>query len=243
MFGAVPNLLGESRGWTWYSQVPQDEEEKAEEGDSRSSKAHEEQSCCWTPPFWPTMLCTGFGLFVTFAAVMMVLDRDQSPPHFYPTLQTVPVVFGPDELFTAEPSPDSNAAWDSLMPSGRGFVLVENPIEYNLGPGIPTDGMIREMYFASVHGDKADVYGEESLSGTELRQQQMVHIGHCFDYLRQAVMCAGDMTLEGAMLLPNGQIGPAGVDGWGATHQCRSWDQAVDWTLQHRAPHNHTGIA
>ncbi|KAK7947795.1 uncharacterized protein PG986_008681 [Apiospora aurea] len=206
------------------------------------------------------MLGTGVGLFVVFAVVMMVLDRNQNPPHFPPTLQTVPVVFEPNELFKTEPTPKSNAAWDSLMPDGRGFVLVDNPSEYNLGPGIPTDvgpdrysismfhqlhclGMIREMYFASMHGAKADVYGEESLSGAELKQQQMTHIGHCFDYLRQAVMCAGDMTLEGAMLLPNGEVGPAGVDGWGATHQCRSWEQAVEWTLQHKAPHNHTGIA
>ncbi|KAI9146896.1 Oxidase ustYa [Paramyrothecium foliicola] len=163
-------------------------------------------------------------------------------------------------MYMSESSPESNAAWDNLMPSGRGFVLVEDPKSYGLGPGIPTDtevdrysismfhqlhclGMVREMYFASVHGSKANVFGEEELSGTELKHQQMIHIGHCFDYLRQAIMCAGDMTLEGAMLLPNGEVGPAGVDGWGATHQCRSWEQAVEWTIEHKAPHNHTGIA
>lgn len=55
------------------------------------------------------------------------------------------------------PSAESDAAWDSLMPSkycpiapadpddsifskgGRGYVLVEHPEDYNLKPGIPTD--------------------------------------------------------------------------------------------------------
>ena len=31
------------------------------------------------------------------------------------------------------------------------------------------------------------------------------HLEHCFDYLRQAIMCAGDMSLEGARIEPMDQ--------------------------------------
>lgn len=47
------------------------------------------------------------------------------------------------------------------------------------------------------------------------------HVGHCFDYLRQGIMCAGDLALE----WPRG-VGVGGdraVDGWGVVHECRSW--------------------
>lgn len=67
------------------------------------------------------------------------------------------------------------------------------------------------------------------------------HMGHCFDYLRQALMCAGDTTLESAQRLPNGEWLPT-VDGWGIIHQCRSWEEAIEWTLEHRAPEDRTGI-
>ena len=65
------------------------------------------------------------------------------------------------------------------------------------------------------------------------------HIGHCFDYLRQAIQCAGDMTLESTM--PGDQ---GAVDGWGITHHCRDWDQAYKWTLENEpgGKHNYSGI-
>ena len=47
------------------------------------------------------------------------------------------------------------------------------------------------------------------------------HIGHCLDYLRQGVMCAGDMAMEWPRTEPDGRR--VAVDGWGATHVCRSW--------------------
>ncbi|KAM3416503.1 hypothetical protein BST61_g8093 [Cercospora zeina] len=61
-----------------------------------------------------------------------------------------------------------------------------------------------------------------------LRQER--HVGHCFDYLRQGIMCAGDMGLEGVVV---GEVMGNGVerrgsgrvvDGWGMKHECKSWD-------------------
>lgn len=47
------------------------------------------------------------------------------------------------------------------------------------------------------------------------------HVHHCLDYLRQSIICAGDMTLEWPK-----QDGPGqgiAVDGWGVPHQCRDY--------------------
>ena len=47
------------------------------------------------------------------------------------------------------------------------------------------------------------------------------HINHCFDYLRQALQCAGDMALEWPRTEVDGQR--KNVDGWNIPHQCKSW--------------------
>ena len=59
------------------------------------------------------------------------------------------------------------------------------------------------------------------------------HMKHCFDYLRQALMCGADTTLEGLRSGPDGVL--ANVDGWGATHECRNYQEIYDWTMSHRA--------
>jgi hypothetical protein len=38
---------------------------------------------------------------------------------------------------------------------------------------------------------------QQGYGGTNLTQEVAHHSAHCFDYIRQALMCAGDTTLEG----------------------------------------------
>jgi hypothetical protein len=47
----------------------------------------------------------------------------------------------------------------------------------------------------------------------------------------QAIMCAGDTTLE-KVITVDGKI-IKGVDGWGVTHQCRDWKSIYDFTVEH----------
>ena len=56
---------------------------------------------------------------------------------------------------------------------------------------------------------------------------------HCFDYLRQALMCAADMTLEPLRPTPKGKM--PGVNGWGVQHTCRDWEKVRSWTEKRRA--------
>jgi hypothetical protein len=45
------------------------------------------------------------------------------------------------------------------------------------------------------------------------------HVDHCFDYIRQGIMCAGDLSLEHS-LVPD----EFGFNGWGTAHKCADWE-------------------
>jgi hypothetical protein len=51
-------------------------------------------------------------------------------------------------------------------------------------------------------------------------EPDMTHVAYCFDYLKQAILCAGDTTLEGSS-----EYG----DGWGSMHQCQDMDEIRSW--------------
>jgi len=66
------------------------------------------------------------------------------------------------------------------------------------------------------------------------------HINHCFEYIRQAIMCAGDVALEGAATtFPPGDDGEdrGGSDGWDAKHVCKNYDQVYDYLEQKTMNH------
>ena len=50
------------------------------------------------------------------------------------------------------------------------------------------------------------------------------HARHCFDFLRQAVMCAGDTAIEYEDPTRNG------ITGVGSTHQCVDYDRIFAWS-------------
>lgn len=62
--------------------------------------------------------------------------------------------------------------------------------------------------------------------------QQPWHVNHCFEYIRQAIMCAGDVALEGAATtFPLGLNGEdqGGSDGWDAKHVCKDYSQITKY--------------
>ena len=63
--------------------------------------------------------------------------------------------------------------------------------------------------------------------------EQLLHSEHCFDYLRQSLMCAADTTLE-EMEVVDGEVLDR-TDGWGAVHKCRSFEAVFEWAEKHRA--------
>jgi hypothetical protein len=71
---------------------------------------------------------------------------------------------------------------------------------------------------AIVKGDAAQLKDIKHMFG-ELDHAE--HMNHCFDYLRQTIACAGDMSMEWPRTEPDGRR--FAVDGWGIPHECKSW--------------------
>lgn len=61
---------------------------------------------------------------------------------------------------------------------------------------------------------------QTAFDGVNLTKEVAHHSAHCFDYLRQSIMCAADTSLEGKT-----EAGP----GWGSDHQCKDYDAVLAW--------------
>ncbi|CRG90843.1 hypothetical protein PISL3812_07889 [Talaromyces islandicus] len=118
--------------------------------------------------------------------------------------------FERNQTFIDPPSPESDIAWNKLLPDGRGYIYVENGAKYGLQPGVQKEsgeiysvsmfhqihglGVIRRDYYKLAMGIQTD--DPTAVKEEAERQLAYEHTGHCFDYLRQAFECSADMTLE-----------------------------------------------
>jgi len=145
------------------------------------------------------------------------------------------VHFVPDSDFEASNSGmTKNDPWGALLPAGRGFIEV--PAEIPLPNG---ETIIEKQYycismFHQLHCIASLKVAFEAMSDGmhDMHDHPIEHLGHCFDYLRQAVMCAGDMTLEPAEELKTLKVKV--VDGWNVEHRCRNWKMMYDFAENHR---------
>ncbi|KAF7867203.1 hypothetical protein EAF04_005286 [Stromatinia cepivora] len=142
-----------------------------------------------------------------------------------------------NRTFSGPPSNETELAWRSIFPKGRGFI--HHP---SLAPNISGIAVFHELhclngirlaYYAALTKthEKSDA-GNSSHSGHD----DPAHIRHCFDYLRHALMCAADTNLEPV----NWKYG--GVTGWGFDRTCRSYDAVVAYAEQWRT-HSETDIS
>ena len=56
------------------------------------------------------------------------------------------------------------------------------------------------------------------------------HVDHCFQYLRQSLLCCGDTALEGQ----DPRTDKPGTDGTGAVHVCKDFDGIMAWADSQR---------
>lgn len=106
----------------------------------------------------------------------------------------------------------ATAEWNAIRPPGKGFVFLG---EEHFAFGV---SMWHQMHCLN-HIRSVLVNGDD---GSD-------HTAHCFHYLRQAILCAADTTLEPGgtnMKLANGDKVAAGVE---TVHTCRDWRQVYDW--------------
>ena len=163
----------------------------------------------------------------------------------FPLLSTEIMLFTPNESFYSVLDSDHQRAWDSLIPYGSGFVRIDNPQHYGLSGGYPlestTPGVRSESYcvsaFHQLHclnsikhqlenpGQPHQGHTDDQLNP----HASELHVAHCLDYLRQSIMCCGDMSLESAVMGEDGNLQQA-VNGWGVKHECKAWDEVFEYT-------------
>ncbi|KAI0183506.1 hypothetical protein EV127DRAFT_352539 [Xylaria flabelliformis] len=147
-----------------------------------------------------------------------------------------------DMLFDEQDTLNTLHSWLPLSSEARGYIQVPNHAFYSsLGdPYIvaidrTSDGPAYMMsVFHQLHclSYIVDHY-QRGYAGANLTEEVAHHSAHCFDYLRQSIMCAADTNLEGET-----EAGP----GWGSDHQCADYDAVLDWANKHGAMKWRTGL-
>ncbi|KAI1374732.1 hypothetical protein F4677DRAFT_153783 [Hypoxylon crocopeplum] len=127
--------------------------------------------------------------------------------------------------------------WNDLMPKGMGFVWVNDTTKYH---DLPTPIMWpdKTVFTTSathqLHCLFAIVQTYSGLtSGHEIPDDHHWHMIHCFDYMRQAIMCSADTALEGLETTFPDHNG--GSDGWDSKHVCRDWNDVKSYLESVRA--------
>jgi hypothetical protein len=77
----------------------------------------------------------------------------------------------------------------------------------------------------------------EQLEDFDFGIERGPHAAHCFEYLRQSIMCSADSSIEPAGSRIQGFLG------WGFQRQCKSYDQLRDWAEEWKAFEGHGFIA
>jgi len=168
------------------------------------------------------------------------------------------VTFQEDKRFDIDPFATKDNAWAGLIPLGKAHVVVKDPSRWELSGGFPLDsefGSGAEEYTVSVFHQlhclaalksAFEAFYRQSNADSSVftghihgKRKPFDHTYHCFDYLRQAIMCSGDTTLEKA-IVEDGKV-IADVDGWGVQHECRNYDYIFAWAEENRS-NNLTGI-
>ncbi|GAB7329181.1 hypothetical protein MBLNU13_g01001t1 [Cladosporium sp. NU13] len=157
-------------------------------------------------------------------------------------------------IFAGPSTPEADEAWgNNISPPGDGFVLIPDPSAYDLPPGQPVDADYStakgEIYDISVFHQlhclrhvrtflftlKAGMdFNSTAETYDRMLKHQEEHVYHCFDYIRQALMCNADLTVEWPRTEADGSR--VAVDGWGVSHQCKNWDSVLEFMGKYQIP-------
>ncbi|KAF1836512.1 hypothetical protein BDW02DRAFT_545869 [Decorospora gaudefroyi] len=123
--------------------------------------------------------------------------------------------------------PEVLRAWNELIPVGMGFQSIPDPENYNDLP-TPIIWPNQTVFTTSMTHQLHCLYAVVAVysgitSGHALEKDYHWHMIHCFDYMRQAIMCSADMALEGLETTFPDHNG--GSDGWDSKHVCRDYSK------------------
>ncbi|KAM3499130.1 hypothetical protein MY10362_007594 [Beauveria mimosiformis] len=162
-------------------------------------------------------------------------------------INVIPQTFHYNRTFGEAPDHQGTSeAWVSIVPVGQGTVqfprgshnlytlsvvhqlhclitAISRSLLDSADRFIPRHRADAEISKWSIHGNYY-----RKVDGNPDTDMSAAHMRHCFDYLRQGLMCASDTSLEPV----DPKLG--GVTGWGSERLCRDYQQVVAWAEDHR---------
>ncbi|KAI0516713.1 hypothetical protein F5B22DRAFT_176711 [Xylaria bambusicola] len=121
----------------------------------------------------------------------------------------------------------SDSLWDSLFPEKLGFVkhpkLAPNVAGVAVFHELHCLNILRVAYFASLDGTLAELGGDDQEANHRTSSH---HIRHCFEYLRQSLICLADSNLEDMNYTARG------ISGWQTERTCRNFEGLKTWADQ-----------
>ncbi|CAI7594164.1 unnamed protein product [Penicillium viridicatum] len=165
-------------------------------------------------------------------------QSDWLPPESLHGVVPTTSLFEFQTLFGEPLNNKSETAWNELMPTGRGFVIIHNDTALPDQPGLD-QSVVEQKAMVAVFHQLHCLYmtreGYYSALEGNVDQVSAAHLMHCFDYLRQTIMCFGDTTLEWLPPPPN----DTGSTGWGFEHTCRDYNAISKWVEDNRLKTTH----
>ncbi|KAF9218576.1 hypothetical protein BS17DRAFT_525474 [Gyrodon lividus] len=132
---------------------------------------------------------------------------------------------------------NASAEWSTLIPPRNGWV--------HLGPeGRPfAISLYHQLHCLSGIRSAILRAQAQACNATDFTPSFLSHANHCFNYIRQTLLCHADTTLESTqkIIRPNGKLGFV-ASGVNILHRCRDWTQVRSFVerLQASLP-QHTG--
>ncbi|KAI2466003.1 hypothetical protein F4781DRAFT_407182 [Annulohypoxylon bovei var. microspora] len=163
---------------------------------------------------------------------------------FAPEFSQKITTFSPDPGFVPENtseffSRETKQKWLSLVPKGLGYLKIKDAESYDNLPArlnsyhndfVVTSSMTHQLHCLYAI---AEAYSALTSDVSRVPKETPWHLNHCFDYLRQGIMCCGDVALEGEQTsFPEGFDGS---DGWDAKHVCKNYEEVLDYLETNRA--------
>ncbi|KAF2466311.1 uncharacterized protein BDR25DRAFT_237348, partial [Lindgomyces ingoldianus] len=134
-----------------------------------------------------------------------------------------------NRAFSYPPDAKTDAAWGSIFP--RGFGFIQHPVLAPNQSGIAVfhqlhclNGLRKQYYLSLERGSGTGGEFEAKNGETKDRNRSdPAHVRHCFDLLRQSLMCSADTNIEPV----DSELG--GITGWGSERKCRDFGTVFEW--------------
>ncbi|KFY06812.1 hypothetical protein V492_07717 [Pseudogymnoascus sp. VKM F-4246] len=164
-------------------------------------------------------------------------DGHGEKPSPVPTWPKKTVTFNPNERYLHDGMFANETAaletlhnWIELSADGRGYIKIQDAEKYGLGKAYDLNVNVTHTepaYMLSVFHQLhclsyLAVAFQTAFTDKTPSSEVAFHSVHCFDYIRQGILCNADTSLEG----------DTGHPGWGGVHQCTDIDKLREWANQ-----------